>query len=49
MFLEFTSTKINNNHKLLSFSNFPLIFYKTLLFWGKKIPPPPEKIFFSAE
>ena len=49
MFLKFTSKKINNNHKLLSFSNFPLIYYKTSFFGEKDTPPKKTKKNFFLE
>ena len=40
MFLEFINTKTSNIHKLLSFSNLPLLFYQPLPFLGKNVLSP---------
>ena len=40
MFLEFINTITSNKHKLLSFSNLPLLFYQPVPFLGKMYPLP---------
>ena len=38
-FLGFTNSNISKDHRLLSFRNFPLLFYQTLPFLKKNLPP----------
>ena len=46
MFLGFINTKISNNHNLLSLSNFFVLFYQSLPFWGKNGP---SRILFGEQ